>query len=610
MRSFPRPCSDGFRGRGRGRRFALTFTLAIGTMNRPFSLLLAATALVSTSLGCATPQNPPAGAAPNAPEPLTAAAIDVILRGGTIYDGSGNAPYVADVAISGDRIAAVGDLGRATAAREIDVRGLAVAPGFINMLSWATESLIHDGRGQSDIRQGVTLEVFGEGESMGPLNARMKQTMREEQGDIRYDIEWTTLGEYMQYMEKRGISPNIASFVGATTVRIHELGYEDRAPTPEELTRMQALVRQAMEEGALGVGSSLIYAPAFYAGTDELIALAKAAAPYNGMYISHMRSEGARLLEAVDELMRISREAGVPAEIYHLKAAGTANWGKLDAVIAKVDSARAAGGRITADMYTYTAGATGLDAAMPPWVQEGGYKAWAERLKDPAIRARVAQEMRTPTTEWENFFAAVESPEQMILVGFRNDSLKPLTGKTLAEVARLRGKSPEETAMDLVIEDGSRVGTVYFLMSEDNVRRQVALPWMSFDSDAGALAPEGVFLRSNPHPRAYGTFARLLGKYVREERVITLQEAVRKLSALPASNLGLEGRGQLRTGYFADLAVFDAARIQDHATFERPHQYATGMVHVFVNGVQVLRDGEHTGAKPGRFVRGRGWRGR
>ena len=572
----------------------------------PSLLLLALVA----GLGCATQGAAPRGAPASTDEGISSVSYEVILRGGTIYDGSGGAPYVADVAFARDTIAAIGDLSRANAAQVIDVRGLAVAPGFINMLSWANESLIHDGRGQSDIRQGVTLEVFGEGESMGPLNDRMKQTMREEQGDIKYDIAWTTLGEYMEYMERRGISPNIASFVGATTIRIHELGYADRAPTPDELARMQALVRKAMEEGALGVGSSLIYAPAFYAKTDELIALAKASAPYGGMYISHMRSEGARLLEAVDELMRISREAGVPAEIYHLKAAGTANWGKLDAVIAKVDSARAAGGRITADMYTYTAGATGLDAAMPPWVQEGGYKAWAERLKDPAIRARVAQEMRTPTNEWENFFAAVESPEQIILVGFRNDSLKPLTGKTLAEVARMRGKSPEETAMDLVIEDGSRVGTVYFLMSEANVRRQIAIPWMSFDSDAGALAPEGVFLRSNPHPRAYGTFARLLGRYVRDEGIIPLEEAVRKLSALPARNLGLEGRGQLRAGYYADVAIFDPARIQDHATFERPHQYATGMVHVFVNGVQVLRDGEHTGAKPGRFVRGKGWRRR
>ena len=582
----------------------------VSMMNRSLSLLLTASVAVGSSLGCATPGTSSREPGAGTPDVRASVIHDVILRGGTIYDGSGNAPYVADVAISGDRISAIGDLTGRSALREIDVRGLAVAPGFINMLSWATESLIHDGRGQSDIRQGVTLEVFGEGESMGPLNDRMKQAMREDQGDIKYDISWTTLGEYMEHMERRGISPNIASFVGATTLRVHEIGYEDRAPTPAELERMQALVRQAMEEGALGVGSSLIYAPAFYAKTDELIALAKASAPYGGMYISHMRSEGARLLEAVDELMRISREAGVPAEIYHLKAAGTANWGKLEAVIAKVDSARAAGGRITADMYTYTAGATGLDAAMPPWVQEGGYKAWVERLKDPAIRARVAQEMRTPTSEWENFFAAVESPEQIILVGFRNDSLKPLTGKTLAEVARMRGKSPEETAMDLVIEDGSRVGTVYFLMSEANVRRQIAIPWMSFDSDAGAIAPEGVFLRSNPHPRAYGTFARLLGKYVRDERIIPLEEAVRKLSALPASNLGLEGRGQLRTGYYADLAIFDAARIQDHATFERPHQYSTGMVHVFVNGVQVLRDGEHTGATPGRFVRGRGWKGR
>ena len=372
---------------------------------------------------------------------------------------------------------------------------------------------------------------------------------------------------------------------------------------------MQALVRQAMEEGALGVGSSLIYAPAFYAKTDELIALAKAAAPYGGMYISHMRSEGNRLLEAVDELITIAREGGVPAEIYHLKAAGRDNWGKLDAVIGKVDSARAAGLRITADMYTYTAGATGLDAAMPPWVQEGGYRAWADRLKDPAIRERVAREMRTPTDEWENFFTAVESPEQIILVGFRNDSLKPLTGKTLAEVARLRGKSPEETAMDLVIEDGSRVGTVYFLMSEENVRRQVAIPWLSFGSDAGALAPEGAFLRSNPHPRAYGTFARLLGRYVRDERIIPLEEAIRKLTSLPAQNLKLVRRGALRPGHYADVVVFDPAEIRDHATFDRPHQYATGVVHVFVNGEQVLRDGEHTGATPGRVVRGPGWRG-
>jgi N-acyl-D-amino-acid deacylase len=477
------------------------------------------------------------------------------------------------------------------------------------MLSWATESLIHDGRGMADLLQGVTLEVFGEGSSMGPLNEVMKREAVEQMGDIKYDIEWTTLGEYLEHLEKRGVSPNVASYIGATTVRVHELGYADRPPNAEELARMQALVRQAMEEGAIGVGSSLIYAPAFYASTDELIALAKAAAPYGGSYISHMRSEGARLLEAVDELMRIAREGGVPAEIYHLKAAGQSNWGKLAAVIAKVDSARAAGLDIRADMYNYTAGATGLDASMPPWVQEGGYNEWAKRLKDPAIRARVAQEMRTPTDKWENFFTAVGSPDKIILVGFRNDSLKPLTGKTLLEVSRMRGKSPEETAMDLVVEDGSRVGAVYFLMSEENVRRQLTIPWVSFGSDAEAPASEGVFLKSNPHPRAYGNFARLLGRYVRDEKIIPLEEAIRRLTWLPARNLRISSRGALTPGYFADIAIFDPAKIQDHATFEKPHQYATGMVHVFVNGVQVVRDGQHTGAKPGRVVRGPGWKG-
>ena len=558
-------------------------------------------ALALLTAACAT--NPPGSGT------IDATTYDVLIRGGTIYDGSGTAPRVADLAIQDDTIAAIGDLSGAYARQVVNARGLAVAPGFINMLSWATESLLHDGRAQSDIRQGVTLEIFGEGSSMGPLNETMKREMRESQGDVKFDVAWTTLGEYLAHLEQRGVSVNVASFIGATTVRVHELGEIDRAPTPEELARMEALVRQAMEEGALGVGSSLIYAPAFYAGTDELIALARAAAPYGGMYISHMRSEGNRLLEAIDELITIARAAGVPAEIYHLKAAGRDNWPKLDAAIRKVDSARAAGLRITADMYTYTAGATGLDAAMPPWVQEGGYDAWAARLQDPAIRERVAREMRTPTDEWENFFTAVESPEQIILVGFRNDSLKYLTGKTLAEVARLRGTSPEETAMDLVVQDGSRVGTVYFLMSEENVRRQVAIPWISFGSDAGALAPEGAFLRSNPHPRAYGNFARLLGRYVRDEGIVPLEDAIRRLTSLPANNLKLRRRGALRPGWFADVVVFDAARIQDHATFEAPHQYATGVVHVFVNGEQVLRDGEHTGATPGRVVRGPGWRG-
>lgn len=549
-------------------------------------------------MACAADQPPPSDSL-----------YDVVIRDGTIYDGSGSAPYVGNVAINADTIAAVGQLPDARGRTEIDASGLAVAPGFINMLSWATESLIEDGRAMSDIRQGVTLEVMGEGSSMGPLNDAMKRQMLERQGDIKYDIEWTTLGEYLEYLEREGVSPNVASFVGATTVRVHELGEADRAPTSEELDRMRALVRQAMEEGALGVGSSLIYAPGFYAETPELIALSKVAAEYGGMYITHMRSEGNRLLEAVDEVIMIAREANVPAEVYHLKAAGQENWDKLDEVIAKIEGARSRGLRITTDMYTYTAGATGLDAAMPPWVQEGGHDAWVERLQDPAIRARVEQEMTTPTDEWENLFLAAGSPENVLLVGFKNDALKPLTGKTLAEVAAMRGTSPEATAIDLVIEDDSRVGTVYFLMSEENVQRQIALPYMSFGSDAGAPAAEGVFLESNPHPRAYGNFARLLGKYVREEEIIPLEEAIRKMTSLPAENLGIRRRGSLTPGYFADVAVFDPATIQDHATFEEPHQYATGVVHVFVNGTQVLQDGEHTGATPGRVVRGPGWTG-
>lgn len=534
---------------------------------------------------------------------------DVIIRNGTVYDGSGEAGVQADVAISGDRVAAVGDLGDATAETEVDATGMAVAPGFINMLSWATESLIEDGRSQSDIRQGVTLEVFGEGESMGPLNDRMKEDLQSNQGDLQYEVEWTSLGEYLEYLENRGVATNVASFIGATTARVHELGYEDRAPTEEELARMQELVRQAMEEGALGVGSSLIYAPAFYAGTDELIALASAAGEYGGMYISHMRSEGNGLLGAVDELITIAEEAGVPAQIYHLKQAGTENWGKLDSVIAMVEEARADGTRITADMYTYTAGATGLDAAMPPWVQEGGLQEWKRRLQDPEIRAQVLEEMRTPTDEWESLYLLAGSPDQVLLSGFKQDSLRHLTGMSLAEAAEHYGTSPEETAMDLVVKDDSRVSTVYFLMSEDNVKRQIALPWMSFDSDAGSMATEGVFMNSNPHPRAYGNFARLLGKYVRDEGVIPLEEAIHKLTAFPAEVLGIRERGSLAEGYYADVVVFDPETIQDHATFEEPHQYATGVQHVFVNGEQVLRDGEHTGALPGRVVRGPGWTG-
>ncbi|HEY0156798.1 MAG TPA: D-aminoacylase [Thermoanaerobaculia bacterium] len=526
---------------------------------------------------------------------------DVVIRNGTIYDGSGAAPRTGDVAIDGDRITAVGTVpGRGRS--EVDARGLAVAPGFINMLSWATESLIIDGRGMADVKQGVTLEVFGEGVSMGPLNEAMKQEIRDRQTDVKFDVDWTTLREYLDSLVRRGISVNVASFVGATTVRTYVLGEEDRAPNAEELERMRALVRQAMQEGALGVGSSLIYAPAFYAKTDELIELCRAAAPFGGMYISHMRSEGNRLSEAVDELLTIAREAKVPAEIYHLKAAGEANWPKMDEVIAKVNAARAAGLRITADMYTYPAGATGLDAAMPPWVQEGGHAKWVERLRDPDTRERVVREMRTPTDAWENLMLLAGSPERVLLIGFRSEALKPLTGKTLAEVARMRGVSPEEAAIDLVIEDDSRVGTVYFLMSEENLRKQIALPWVSFGSDAGASAPEGVFLRSSTHPREYGNFANLLGKYVRDEKVIPLEEAVRRLTSLPATNLGIDRRGALRAGYFADVVVFDPATISAPATFANPRQYATGVQHVFVNGTQILRDGEHTGAKPGRVV--------
>ncbi len=554
--------------------------------------------------GCATQSQDRTVATP--PLPI----YDVIVRGGTIYDGSGGVPYVGDVLVNGDRIVAVG--GAAAKARgrtEIDAAGLAVTPGFINMLSWATESLLVDGRGIADIKQGVTLEVMGEGNSMGPLNPEMKRLAVERQGDLKWPVEWTTLGEYLEHLEARGISPNVASFVGATTVRVHELGERDIDPTPAQLARMRALVRQAMSEGAMGVGSSLIYAPAAYAETPELIALMQEAGRCGGMYISHMRSESDRLLEAVDELIEISRASGAPAEIYHLKQAGKANWGKLDAVIARVEAARARGQRITADMYTYTAGATGLDASMPPWVQDGGLEKWIERLKDPAIRGRVAAEMMTPGKGWENLLYHAGSPEDVLLIGFKSDKLKPLTGKTLAEVAKLRGKSPQETAMDLVVEDGSRVTTAYFLMSEDNVRRQTSLPWMSFGSDEEAPAAEGVFLKYNNHPRAYGNFARLLGKYVRDEKTAALPDAIRRLTSLPAANLGLADRGALKPGHFADIVVFDPATIRDHATFAKPAQYATGVRDVLISGVRVLKDGEHTGAKPGKVVRGRGWTG-
>jgi N-acyl-D-amino-acid deacylase len=528
-----------------------------------------------------------------------APAYDVVIRYGTIYDGSGMPPTTGDVAIVGDSIVAVGSV-TGSGREEIDATGMAVAPGFINMLSWATESLIEDGRSQSDILQGVTLEVMGEGESMGPLSDTLVKDMQSQQGDIKFPITWRTLRGYQDSLVKKGISTNIASFVGATTVRINHVGWDDRAPTAAELAAMQAEVRSAMEGGALGVGSSLIYAPAFYAKTDELVALMKAAAPYGGMYISHMRSEGARLEEAVEELITIAQESGARAEIYHLKAAGEANWGKMDKVLARIEAARAKGLEITANLYPYTAGATGLDAAMPPWVQAGGYAMWAKRLQDPAIRARVAKEMRTPTTEWESLLLAAGTPERVILVGFKADSLKRYTGQTLAAVAKARGTSPEETAMDLVIKDGTRVGTIYFIIDEDNIAKQLRKPWVSIGSDAGSLASEGAFLKSNPHPRAYGTFARVLGKYVREEK------AVRRMTSLPAMNLRIKRRSQLKPGFFADVVIFNPTTVRDNATFDQPHQYASGVRDVLVNGVTVLRNGEHTGAKPGRVVLGPG----
>jgi len=533
---------------------------------------------------------------------------DVLIHGGTIYDGSGANPYVGDVAIKADKIVYVGPHARGIPARVVDATGEAVSPGFVNMLSWATESLIADGRGLSDVDQGVTLEVFGEGESMGPLTPKMKRLLVQREGDIKYPIRWTTLAQYLDWLTKRGVSPNVASFVGAATVRVHELGEADVQPTPAQLVRMRALVRQAMKDGALGVGSALIYAPATYAKTPELTALTTEAGKCGGIYISHMRSEGNKVLEATDELIRISHDSGAPAEIYHFKQAGQANWSKIDPMIARVNAARASGQRITANMYTYTAGATGLDAAMPPWVQSGGLEQWIKRMQDPQVRTRVIREMQSPQTEWENFLRLAGGAQNVLLVSFKNPKLKPLTGKTLAEVAKMPGKSPEETAIELVSEDDSRVGTIYYLMSEDNVRREIALPWMSFGSDEGAPAPEGVFLKSQSHPRAYGNFARVIGHYVREGD-LTLPDAIHRLSWLPATNLGLRGRGALLPGYYADVVVFDPETVQDHATYENPDQLATGVRDVFVNGVQVMKDGVHTGAKPGRVVHGPGWTG-
>ena len=534
---------------------------------------------------------------------------DLVIRGGTVYDGSGGSPLRADVAIDRDRIAAVGRVAE-RGTRELDASDQAVAPGFINMLSWAIDALFADGRSQSDIRQGVTCEVFGEGWSLGPLNERMKRERLEQQGDIQYEITWTTLDEALETLVRRGISTNIASFVGATTVRMHEVGNDDRAPNAEELRRMRAHVDRAMRDGALGVGSSLIYAPAAYASTDELVALCEAAAPYGGMYISHMRSEGDELIEAIDELIAIARRARVGAEIYHLKQAGRRNWPKLDAAIARVEAARREGLAISADMYPYEAGATGLNACFPPWSHDGGAHALRTRLQDPATRARIRDEMARPGPGWENLYEAAGGADGVLLVSFKKESLKPLTGKTLAQVARERRTDPRDVAMDLVAEDESRVGMIVFVGSKDNLVREAGLPWMSFGSDAGSTAPEGVFLRSQPHPRTYGTFARVLGPFVRDDHAAPLEDIIRRLTSFPAANLKLEARGSLAPGFFADVVVFDPATVQDHATYEQPHAYATGVRHVVVNGTPVLEDGEHTDARPGRVVRGPGTRKR
>jgi N-acyl-D-amino-acid deacylase len=532
--------------------------------------------------------------------------FDVIIRNGAVFDGSGGGAQHVDLAIKGDRIAGLGDFKNASARTIVNASELAVAPGFINMLSWSTESLIQDGRSQSEIREGVTTEIMGEGESMGPLNEELKKRMLREQGDIKFEIKWNTLAEYLQYLEKRGVSCNVASFIGAATIRENVIGFEDKTPTPEQLDRMRELVRKEMEAGALGIGTALIYPPAFYAKTEEIIELCKVAAKYKGKYISHMRSEGNQLLEAFDELVRIAREANIPAEVYHIKAAGQKNWSRIDNLLSRIEAAQKEGLNIRANMYTYTAAGTGLDACLPPWTEEGGYPALFKRLRDPATREKIAAAVKIDSDKWENLYIGAGAPDKILLVGFKSEKLKPLTGKTLAEVAKMRGKDPIETMMDLISEDESRIGAIYFVMSEENVKKEMAKPWISFCSDEASQAPEGVFLKSNPHPRAYGSFARVLGKYARDERVIPMPEAIRRLSAFPATNLGLDHRGILKEGMFADVVVFDPTTIADHATFEKPHQYATGVKHVFVNGVQVIKDGEHTGAKPGRALWGPG----
>ena len=558
-----------------------------------WALLLVVFVLTATWMACSAPVE-----------------YDVVIRNGTIYDGSGAPPITADVAVQGDVIAAIGYVPDAAAKAVIDAKGLAVAPGFINMMSHAEGSLLADGLSQSDIRQGVTLEVMGEGRSMGPVNDRTKQDWQQRGGDIKYEFEWQTLDGYLRRLETRGVSPNVASFMGTTTARIHELGQENRPPTAEELDRMRALVRQAMEEGALGVASALMQVPGPFADTQELIELAKVAAEYDGLYASHMRFSGARLLDGIDEVITIAREAGIRAEVFHLKAVGQANAPKLDLAITNIEKARADGLEVTADVYPYNAGSGGLTAAMPPWVGEGGQEARVKRLKDPATRKRIAREMLTPSDEWENLYLGVGGPSGYQVVGLKNPDLKHLNGKTIAEIAEIWNTSPEEAAMDLIIKDDSKVMSVGFSMSQKNVDRKIPVPWISFCTDSPSVATEGIFLESHIHPRAYGSFPRILAKYVREDRVLTMEAAIRKMTSLPATTLRLDRRGMLKEGYFADIVIFDPDTVQDHATYEKPHQYSTGIQHVLVNGVAVVKDGEHTGATPGRVVRGPGWKSR
>ncbi|HUB59976.1 MAG TPA: D-aminoacylase [Puia sp.] len=532
---------------------------------------------------------------------------DTIIRNGMIYDGTGHPPYKGDIAINADTIASIGDLSGAEATGSIDAKGMAVSPGFIDMQSQSMVSLLQDGRSMGAIHQGVTLEIFGEGSSEGPYTDSMKAMEQRDEGDIKYNVTWTTLKDYLQTLQKKGVSTNVASFVGAATLRENVVSFDNRTPDSAQLEKMKALTRRAMEDGALGIGSALIYAPGSYAKTPELIELCKVAAAYGGCYISHVRSEGNQLLQAADELIRIAHDAHIPAIFYHLKAAGKSNWYKMDTLIAKIDSARKAGLDISACMYTYTAGATGFDAAMPTDIQAGGLDKWIERLKDPAIRRRVIAEMKTPSDKWENLYLGAGA-DNIICTGFKQDSLKYLTGKRLSEIAKMRHTSPEETIIDLVIQDHSRVEVIYFLMSEDNVRKEIKLPYMTFGSDEASMAPEGIFLKSSCHPRAYGNFAKLLGTYVRDEKLITLEAAIHKLTGMPAGLLHLKKRGGLKVGNYADIVVFDPATIRANSTYEQPHQLATGVSDVFVNGTQVLKSGTHTGAKPGRVVYGAGYK--